>query len=271
MIYDMHTHTNFSHDSNLKPEESVIAAIQKGIAGIAFTDHADSWYFERMNTAENIMASAAAARMLNDRYGDQIKVFCGIELANIERCPEVMKRLVDAVNPDVVIGSVHFVDCECFSDAYSLLPPGRNDLFSSEQLGEIMDNYFCQLIRMAREDDFDILAHITCPLRYINGKYDRYFTEEELEKPIREILDAIIDRDIALEVNTSGSEGRTMASDTVLRWYKDMGGRLVSLGSDTHTLARVGAGLSDAADMLKNIGFKSCVYYEKRRAFEYGI
>ena len=134
-----------------------------------------------------------------------------------------------------------------------------------------MDNYFRQVIRMAREDDFDILAHITCPLRYINGKYERYFTEEELEKPIREALEGIISRDIALEVNTSGAEGRTMASDTVLRWYKDMGGKLVTLGSDTHTLARVGGGLREAVDMLKNIGFKSCVYYEKRKAFEYEL
>ena len=117
----------------------------------------------------------------------------------------------------------------------------------------------------------DVLSHLTCPLRYVVGKYGHHFDVTEYKKPITEILDAVISREKALEVNTSGVKTAfrsTMPDGEILRWYRNMGGRLITLGSDSHAAVNLSAGFDEARQMLLDLGYKSYFYYEKRRPVE---
>ena len=120
----------------------------------------------------------------------------------------------------------------------------------------------------AKSDDIDILAHLTCLLRYINGKYKRTVNALDFKKEIKEILSELIKHNTALEVNTSGIGsfyGEYMPQEEFIKMYYDMGGRLITLGSDSHIPENVGNAFTEAKEMLKSIGFKEYYYYEKRK------
>ena len=54
-------------------------------------------------------------------------------------------------------------------------------------------------IKVIEWGGFDVLTHLTCPLRYINGKYNRGIDISIFNREIEEILQEIIKKEIALE------------------------------------------------------------------------
>ena len=69
-----------------------------------------------------------------------------------------------------------------------------------------------------------------------------------------------------IEVNTSGlfgPLGRTLPEDGVLRLYRGLGGRIVTIGSDSHTADGVGRGYDEAAALLKRCGFDEITLFEE--------
>lgn len=273
MLYDMHTHTNFSHDSKAEPEDNCLAAIEKGLGGIAFTDHADMWYYNERHTLEHIVSSTSRAAELGAKYSGKLKVFRGIEVADAYFDPTVTTELIERIKPDVVIGSIHCLSYKGLEDAYSQMDFSESAI-SREKLVGLVDRYFELVTEMAENHDFDVLAHLTCPFRYINGKYGRGLTDEEFEKPIKTILDTVIRRKIALEVNTSGmgtALNDTMPSERIIGWYRQLGGELITLGSDAHSADRVANGFDITREMLLRQGFTHGVYYENRKAVEYEL
>ena len=273
MFYDMHTHTNFSHDSKAEPEDNCLAAIDKGISGIAFTDHADMWYYNERHTLEHIISSTNRAAELREKHAGKLKVFRGIEVADAYFDPSVTAELVERIKPDVVIGSIHCLSYKGLEDAYSQMDFSESAI-NREKLVGLVERYFELVTDMAENHDFDVLAHLTCPFRYINGKYGRGLADGEFEKPVKHILNTVIRRKIALEINTSGmgtALNSTMPSERIIGWYRELGGELITLGSDAHASERVGNGFSEAREMLLRNGITRGVYYENRKAIPYDL
>ena len=118
------------------------------------------------------------------------------------------------------------------------------------------------------------MAHLTCPLRYINGKYGLGVNSLKYEKQIDKILDYVIEKSIAMEINTSGIGsfyGELMPDPWIIKRFKNKGGYLVTIGSDAHASQHVGNGFDVSINLLKEYGFDSYYYYEKRKAVRVGI
>lgn len=266
-LYDCHLHTMASHDSKQTPQGACEAAIAADLAGIAFTDHADPFFFDREKTLVNIKRSVEWAKEADEKYAGKIRVFHGIEMGEPMICPEKTKMLFELANYDVVLGSVHTVYIEDIDDSYSRINFDAEHA-DDAKIHRFLDKYFSQMLDMAERGDFDILTHLSCPLRYLNGKYGRGITLESHADVIDSILNRIIERSIALEVNTSGIDaayGDYMPMCSVVERYYRLGGRMVTLGSDAHSSDRVGHGLPAAADMLRDIGFEGIYHYENRK------
>ena len=266
MLYDSHVHSCHSPDSRQPFEEICTQALARGLQGIAITDHADVWCMERFGTLEKIAGSIAQAQAADARYGDRLRVFCGVELAEYQDAPAAGDQVLALTRYDVVLSSVHAVMFEDWNDFYSGVD------FSPEAAPEdkvlrFLDAYFRKVLRMAKYDDFDVLTHLTCPLRYINGKYHRGLSWKPFADTIEQILEVLICREKALEVNTSGIGsfyGEYMPPREILEQYCRMGGRLITLGSDAHTADRLGSAFAETAAMLQEIGFPGYYYYEQR-------
>ena len=88
------------------------------------------------------------------------------------------------------------------------------------------------------------------------------------QEAIDQIFRALIDAGKALEVNTSGYRqkiGRPLPDLPLVRRYRELGGELVTLGSDAHSTQDLGKGIEEGMEMLQEAGFRYVALYEQRK------
>lgn len=266
VFYDSHVHTLHSPDSQQPLAEIFQRALDRGLRGIAITDHADMWFLKEQNTFQEVAGSIADAKAASATYGDQLKVFCGVEIAEAQDDLKNTEKILGLTNYDIVLGSVHSVRFEEWDDSYSRIPFDKT--VPESKIAGFLETYFKKVLQLAQRGDFDVLTHLTCPLRYINGKYHRNMGIEPYEDVIVEILREVMKRGKSLEVNTSGIHnfyGDLLPGKEILKQYYAMGGKMITLASDAHTADRVGNAFSETMALLKEIGFEGYCYYDQRK------
>ncbi|MBQ4110911.1 MAG: histidinol-phosphatase HisJ family protein [Clostridia bacterium] len=270
-MFDMHTHTHNSHDGSGFAVDSAKSAKTKGISAIAVTDHCDIQYYIEHNVKKRIANSLKEAEKVNKLSSGTPEVLKGIEIGESIFNMEYTNDILLNHNYDVIIGSVHEVKHKKSDRPYSLIDFSD---FSSEELNEFMHTYFDDVFTTLTTLPCDIMAHLTCPLRYINGKYNRSISSRDYEEQITKILEYIIKNSIAMEINTSGigtAFNTLMPDEWIIKKYYEMGGYLITLGSDAHISENIGNGFNEAIAFLKETGFKKCYYYKNRKAIAYDL
>lgn len=264
IVADMHTHSENSHDSSCKVEAMLSAQREKGTAIFALTDHCDIYSCNSYDIFTPLIRGYETVAALNGAQGD-VRLLSGVEISEGFWLPEQMEKANALVPYDVIVGSVHCVKYEGLTRAYSAIDFSA---LSDETVAAYLDAYFDDVARLTETTDFDILAHLTCPLRYISGKYGRQIDLTAYNEKLTAILKAIIKKGIALEVNTSSFDvlGDYFPSKALIESYYALGGYLITLGSDAHVSERASAHFADALDTLRQIGFKH-IYYCKKRIF----
>lgn len=270
-FFDSHSHTHFSSDSQCDPVDLCEAAIEAGLIGIAITDHMELSPWQRdsiLSDWPKIQASFQTIQELKRRYAGRLHICAGIELAEENRHLSEMTEVVRGLPFDVVIGSVHILRGD---PAYSVIDFSE---YSESELIDFLDRYFTEMAELVETGDFDVLAHLDCPLRYVVGKYGRAVDMTRYDDIIGKILQTVVRRGIALEVNTSGWRGalnRTMPGFDILKRYYAMGGRRITLGADAHRADRVGNGFTEVAPLLQAIGFRTACYFMNRIPIYYAL
>lgn len=265
MMVDMHTHSEFSHDSVCPIEDMARAQAARGTTAFAVTDHFDTQFYEAWGDIYTPIARAHnAVTALRARDDLGVKVLFGVEISEGFWFPDVYRRVMEEHDYDVVIGSVHAVKYGDLRTPYSMIDFST---WSTAELYAYMDAYFDEIQMMFDTVDFDVLAHLTCPLRYINGKYHGGVELARYMPRIKHILKRTIDSGKALEVNTSSwtTLHDWMPPADVLRMYRDMGGRLITLASDAHVAENASIHFGEAVAELKALGFEDMYYYEQRK------
>jgi histidinol-phosphatase (PHP family) len=200
-----------------------------------------------------------------------LRVYTGVEYSEAVWDWEAYEKMISAVAYDVVLGSVHAVQYKDYTVPYSRIDFSA---MTHEDVRGYLHAYFREMKEMMCRCDMDVLTHLTCPLRYIVGKYGVAVDMSEYDGEIEEILRLAIEKHLALEINTSGIGsfyGEYMPYESILRTYRAMGGYLITLASDAHTADRVGNGFAEAARMLKGIGFTNAYYYKQRMPIPYAL
>lgn len=264
-IVDVHMHTKNSFDGNYPVEDMCDAAVEKGIKVIAFTDHVEIDYFREKGfdkDAENSYNDIIRAKEI---YKDKIEVCVGIELGEPTYDIKEAELLINSHDYDFVIGSIH--NLRKTDDFCELKYEGLD-------VEALLDKYFYELKLLADWAKFDTFAHLTYPLRYIVGENKIPVNMQKYQKDIDEILSILISKDKALEINTSGLRqpiGITMPDESIVRRFKELGGKMITVGSDSHFTQHVGAGIQEGLAIAKNAGF-DCVYiFRKRQPVEIEI
>jgi histidinol-phosphatase (PHP family) len=259
-LYDMHVHSSNSHDSTTPVTESAEHCLKKGIRGFAVCDHFDVQYHDTLDIVEVVSGSVRDAQNAAKQFEGRVKVLRGIEIGEGIWNEDVVRRIMSLHEFDVVLGSVHAVRYKDMSMPYSKIDFG---VLSKEIIEEYLDLYFDELMETVEKIPCDIISHLTCPLRYINGKYGRGIDMTKFEGKIERGLGVIIDKSLALEVNTSSDEF-LMPDEWIIKKYAEMGGRIVTLGSDAHVSANVGKDFENTIKVLKKYGFGAYYYFENR-------
>ena len=272
MFYDCHLHTNHSHDSKALLPETCRTAISSGLSGIAVTDHCDIEFYHTSPQRDRICASVQEATDLRAHFCNELNVLRGIELGESIVDPAATQDALAIADFDFVIGSVH-----AFFPNGELVPYSWLDFstgYSDRELHALLARYFSDVAETIETVPVDTLAHLTCPLRYINGKYHRNLSLAPHAEQITAILRRLIEKQIALELNASGLAmdwNTPMPDQSILQQYRSLGGTLLTLGTDTHDSAHVGYRLTDCHALLREIGFTHAYYYEKRTPIAYPL
>ncbi len=270
-MFDLHIHSKNSPDSKQTIEEICEAAITQGLRGFALCDHVDTWFFEKDNMYTALQNSIRDVQKAQSLYGDKLDILQGVEMAEYLSFPEKAERILALTDFDVILGSVHSLYYEDIDDAYSRVD---FSVMPEEKIRGFLKTYFFRMKEMIDGTDFDVLSHLTCPLRYINGKYRRNIDAMDFREDIREILDMIIGKDIAMEINTSGVGGfydEYMPDRRIWKLYADMGGRKITVGSDAHIPQSVGNAFPQTAALLQDMGFSHYFVYRQRQAQAYPL
>ena len=269
---DMHNHTNSSEDSKCPIDDLCISHIEKGTSAFAVTDH---FNIEANGGEKDICSfiydSFEKATIAQEKYGDKIEILRGIEVGAAMWDKDIAQEMLSSLDFDVVIGSVHTAKTKDISIPYSWMD--FTDV-SQDKIEALLESYFNEVLNTALYSDYDILAHINCPYRYLNGKFHKGLDELKYEPIIREILSAVIKRGKSLEVNTSNcsfAPSFFMPDNRILSIYHDLGGTLLTMGSDAHVAANARISFDEAEKMLKNLGFTELCVYRKRKPYFYSI
>ena len=257
-IADCHMHSFFSSDSEAPTEEMVKRAVELGLPAICLTDHYDMDY----STGEfqlDTPAYAAKIRELQEKYRDKIDIRFGVELGLQLHLKERMEEYVNAWPFDYVIGSMHVIDGK---------DPYYEDAFLDWTAEELYRAYFRATAENIRFfHNFQTLGHLDYVVRY--GKCQaRQYSYKKYAQEIDEILKKVIAMGKGIELNTAGWKyGLAFCHPhpEILCRYKELGGEIITVGSDAHKPEHVAYDFQKAADVLKACGFKYYTEFEERK------
>lgn len=260
MRIDTHMHCCYSEDA--KPNSSVKAicksAIDRNIDVIALTDHVDYFFGDKPRITFDIDSRKEDIKYCKGLYSNKLELLSGVELGEIHAKKEALDY-IDANDFDTVIGSLHV--CRQFDEDMYFLD------YNSFDNKEFLHNYFEEVKVMAEFGKFDVLAHLDYPLRVMKNENNNP-SFDGFEADIEPILKAIIERDIALEINAASIFGWQKGFGLpkfVLDMYKNLGGSMISIGSDSHCADDVGRGIDECMNYAKQAGFNELVYFKKRK------
>ncbi|MBQ9532213.1 MAG: histidinol-phosphatase HisJ family protein [Eubacterium sp.] len=257
-IYDMHTHSDNSFDGNHSCILLCEGACSKGGAGIAITDHCDidgkDYDFRAFSTNQYVEAFKAKTA-----FKDRLDVLIGIELGQGIYEKEMSLAILNKFNYDFILGSIH--NLENTEDFYFMD-------YSDKDIKNLLTEYFKCVLKLAQWNKTDSIAHLTYPLRYITGRDGIKVDISDYYDIIDEIFKTIISNNKALELNVSGlySEiGDTLPNISLIKRFHDMGGKYVTVGSDSHYYDRVCIGIDKGYDILKKCGYSQFTIFKNRQ------
>jgi histidinol-phosphatase (PHP family) len=235
-------------------------AVELGVPGVAFTEHLDftSWEVgDPIASGDVVPNNSPGIRPLDvtgylagieecrDRFGS-LRIWSGLEVGE----PHLYAASASAVTRrgtfDRVLGSLH-----------TLPQHGRleyaGNLFAARPADEVMRTYFAELVRLIEGSSlFEVLAHLDFPRRYWPRRAGEY-AESDYEEEYRAVLRALAGSGRVLEINTASP----LASVNLLDWWREEGGRAVSIGSDAHLPWHVAGRFEDAIKIAEAAGFRA--------------
>lgn len=257
---DYHIHSSFSADSQASIEEYIHEAILRDLDEICFTDHYDINYPE-MEFILDIPSYFTELTQLKEKYQSKINIKIGIEIGLDPNYKSEIVNIINSYPFDFVIGSIHVINNTEF------IHPG--DYFKGKSKIEAHKEYFDHVLKCVQLFDcFDVLGHLDYIERY--GPYESNKINERLFTPlIDEILRTLISKNKGIEVNTSGfllmERQFAFPSLAITQRYYDLGGKVITIGTDSHDKKRIGENVDRIMELLQNIGFKEVSTYTKRK------
>lgn len=257
MIADFHLHTEFSSDSETPVRKQIEQAISLGMKEMCITDHHDyDASAHGMTYILDTVSYLSVLKQLQEEYRDRIRINIGVELGLQRHIKEYLYQYTSDFSFDFIIGSNHFVDG---------LDPYYPEFFEGKPAHQVYARYFeVTRKRLEQIDCFDSLGHLDFAARY-GPEYNWRDHQDQIDA----ILKILIQRGHALECNTSGCKygpGEPNPNFEILRRYRELGGELLTIGSDAHMPEFVGYRFGEIGEMLKTCGFRYYNVYRGRKA-----
>jgi histidinol-phosphatase (PHP family) len=240
-------------------EEICEAAISRGLSEICFTEHCDLVGWDGTPCEFDDKSYYEMLDRMREIYGDSLTILSGIELGQPTQNMDFARRYSSSSQLDFIIGALH--NLEDTEDFYALEYP------DVDFCRPLISRYFSEQCEMAEKADFDVLAHLGYPLRYIQGRAGLDFDFSGYTEEIVELFRTLVRKGKGIELNTSGLRrpyGKTMPTPDLVKLYRECGGEIITIGSDSHNASDIGAGVTEGIEILKAAGFTHFTVYRHR-------
>ena len=254
VLCDFHTHTYFSFDGDPEstPDALCRRALEAGLSHLAITDHCDvNGEVEGIYNIYDADSAWDAMAQAKEKYKGKLNLTLGIELGNAHQYPDYAKMVLSKHPYEFVIGSLH--NLRDVPDFCML----KYDMMTNAHISKLFDRMLDETREMLSFDGIHTLGHMTYMHRYTTLARKPLDFKPHREK-IHAIYEALIAKDIALELNVSTlwkGLGVSMPTMELLKWYKDAGGELVTVGSDAHSPVSLGKCIRKGYALLAAVGF----------------
>lgn len=270
MFFDYHVHSDFSNDSIYPAENAILDAIDMGIEELCFTEHVDYGPYDDWNCPNphvnydgdlalnvNYPLYFHDVGLLAEKYTEKITVKRGLEFGAQTHTIPLYEKLLETLPIDFVLLSVHQVrDMEFWYEG--------NPFMAGRTQAEYNADYYRELYELVYAfNGYSVLAHLDLIRRYDPAGP---FATENNRDVIAAILERVIAQGKGIEVNTSGARyglGNFMPTTDILELYRDLGGRVVTVGSDSHRPEHLGLHIKEAYDLLRSLGFDAVATFDR--------
>lgn len=262
ILTDFHTHSSFSGDCNTPMKLMVEKAVKLGMSHLCITEHFDPDYPVRDGELLDFSLDSKAYReqflALQKNYKNQISLLWGVELGLQTQVFPLLKEFVHNNPFDFIIASSHL--CNGGDPYYP-------DFFEKRSEESVYEEYFLGILENVKTfHDYDIYGHLDYIVRYGPNK-DALYSYEKYRDIYDSILKTIIENGKGIEINTGGLKyGLKDLHPTtdVLKRYRELGGEIITIGSDAHTPEYLQNHFSRAKDVLKECGFRYHSIFKNR-------
>lgn len=256
-LLDCHLHTGtFSCDAKATLDGFVAHGREMGLAAITTTEHVDFdpndycfGFYDRARHQEQRHEHRAVST-------DELTVLIGAEVDYQRRYEDQAREFLAQTRFDLVIGSVHYVRGEIvFAEDFFRRPEREN-----------VEAYLDEVLNAVNSRLFDVIGHLDIVKRYGVRHYGP-FDPAQYAEPIDAVLQACVDTGTGLEINTSGLRGppkETFPTLPVLRRYRELGGEILTVGSDAHTAEDLARDIPVAMDLAAAAGFRAIALFVDR-------
>lgn len=270
-LADYHVHSSCSFDAKDRMADMAKAELNRGITEICFTDHVDFGDQDTMQIGpERFQLPKTQVKQFieaMEKAPEGIDIRLGLELGEANHDPARGKRIYAMPEYDFILGSLHNLRGE--KDFYYL------KYESYDQCWELYERYLDELIELAGIGCFDSMAHIGYCLRYMHkqGFDEAIMSFDRFGGKIDKLLHILIENGKGIELNVAdlvpgGKEDpmlRPFPGADILRRYRELGGDIVTVGSDAHDVNAAGVGVKEGYELLADIGFKYVAVYKRHK------
>ncbi|MDO5156122.1 MAG: histidinol-phosphatase HisJ family protein [Eubacteriales bacterium] len=262
---DMHVHSIFSSDSTESPESIIETAIRHNYQYVYFTDHHDidfpvSAEEPLMDFQLDFAKYFDQLTQLKERYQDQIQLMIGVEMGICPETTDKVTKLVSSYPFDFVIGSSHLSALENGDPYWPSYYDGKTPLQAYQEY------FYSEVENVKNTKAFDVYGHLDYAIRYCpDSNYVYQF--KDYADIFEELFRLLIENGKGIEINTAGISKMGMAHPHIeaLKMYREMGGEIVTIGSDAHSAQNIGFGFDIAEQMLQECNFSYYTIFQKRK------
>ncbi|MGN0306803.1 MAG: histidinol-phosphatase HisJ family protein [Lachnospiraceae bacterium] len=260
---DMHTHSSFSSDCDIPLEEMINHARSLGLTHYCVTEHLDLDFpihpVDQLDFLLDTHSYLEKARFLQKNCPSDFRLLIGVELGLQPHLGKQLQAFVREHSFDFVIASSHL--CHGKDPYYPDFYEGRTE-------EEAYREYFTSVLENIQAfDSFDVYGHLDYVVRY--GPYkDTRYSYEKYRDILDSILQLLLEKGKGIELNTGGVKyglKELHPCTPLLKRYKELGGEIITVGSDAHKPENIAAHFAWAQEVLKAGGFNYYTIFKNRR------
>lgn len=265
MYIDSHNHTkHYSPDAKMSIDELISVCEEKSCEAIAITEHYELDYPYKEDELFQLfdIDKYQADFSSWQQKSPHTKLLMGMEFGYQAHVAQEIDRISSSYPFDTVILSNHlFEGVDFYFD---------RDVYARYSKDELIQKYVASLVEMADKcNNYNIIGHYDYINRYADWK-NPLLEYDCSPKEFDNLFEVIVAKEKALEINSRSvnkliekgfSMKESLPDSKLLLRYKSAGGKLISLGSDSHTNDTIGIHFEAIGEYLRSLGFKEYTYY----------